>query len=46
MKQKDLLEKLESLEKEINSLKEKKQNKIHYLLLQIMEKYTKCQSSY
>ena len=43
MKQKELIEKLESLEKEINSLKEKKQNKIHYLLLQIMEKYTKKQ---
>ena len=43
MKQKELFEKLESLEKEINSLKEKKQNKIHYLLLQIMEKYTKKQ---
>jgi len=43
MKQKEIIEKLESLEKEINSLKEKKQNKIHYLLLQIMEKYTKKQ---
>ena len=43
MKQKELFEKLESLEKEINSLKEKKQNKIHYLLLQIMGKYTKKQ---
>ena len=41
MKQKELIEKLESFEKEINSLKEKKQNKIQYLLLQIMEKYTK-----
>ena len=43
MKQKELIEKLESLEKEINSLKEKKQNKIHYLFLQIMGKYTKKQ---
>jgi len=43
MKQKEIIEKLESLEKGINSLKEKKQNKIQYLLLQIMEKYTKKQ---
>ena len=43
MKQKELLDKLESLEKEIHSLKEKKQNKIHYLFLQIMGKYTKKQ---
>ena len=43
MKQKELIEKVESLEKEINYLKEKKQNKIHYLFLQIMEKYTKNQ---
>lgn len=43
MKQKEIIEKLESLEKEINSLKDKKQNKVHYLLLQIMEKYTKKQ---